>query len=408
MQSDPASVLPRPLPNLLITPFDEEGEGARFLIEVANGSFVVNRRMRFLIEALVQHSSMASFKLHLENSLGETVSEDEVSATIARLPQSLFEDAANEPKKSPFHFSCQLLSAKTVQQIAHTMRLLYTPSVMAMIVVVFLLELPWLIQGLPRGLDFNLLPADLPLFVLGMCAAALLHETGHAAACVWSGVRPGEIGFGLYLIFPAFYADVTKAWRLSRNRRALVDLGGIYFQLILITALIPVAHFSENADWLFSFIIYNFYVIFHNLNPIFKMDGYWLFSDLAGVPNLHRRTWSVFRHIVLGQNVSIPNSFWGEARRPLIYGYAFAILSYAAFIIATLPRWCAVQLTPYPAIAVAHFHSIVNAYTDANYFDMSLAISSLACASFMPILICTLPVLWILKGSKFLLSLKTT
>ena len=47
----------------------------------------------------------------------------------------------------------------------------------------------------------------------------------------------GNIGFALYFIYPAFYTDVTKVWRLPRLKRAVVDLGGIYFQAILFVVL---------------------------------------------------------------------------------------------------------------------------------------------------------------------------
>ena len=32
-----------------------------------------------------------------------------------------------------------------------------------------------------------------------------------------------------------------------------------------------------------------FLIMIQNLNPVFKLDGYWLFSDLSGLTNLHDR-----------------------------------------------------------------------------------------------------------------------
>ena len=47
--------LPRPLEGLLITPVDGGGQAvARYLVETGGGSFVVNHRMRCLIEALAR------------------------------------------------------------------------------------------------------------------------------------------------------------------------------------------------------------------------------------------------------------------------------------------------------------------------------------------------------------------
>ena len=67
----------------------------------------------------------------------------------------------------------------------------------------------------------------LALYAL-LTLAAVLHELGHAAACRYGGARPGRIGYGVYLVFPAFYTDVTTH-RLGRAGRARTDLGGLYF-----------------------------------------------------------------------------------------------------------------------------------------------------------------------------------
>ncbi len=44
----------------------------------------------------------------------------------------------------------------------------------------------------------------------------MIHEMGHAAAGRRFGIKPKEIGAGLYLIFPVLYTDVTEVWRLSK------------------------------------------------------------------------------------------------------------------------------------------------------------------------------------------------
>ena len=63
-----------------------------------------------------------------------------------------------------------------------------------------------------------------PVFLLGLLAiltaGGLIHETGHAAACHYGGARPGVIGVGVYLVFPAFFTNVTDSYRLGRAGRA--------------------------------------------------------------------------------------------------------------------------------------------------------------------------------------------
>src|SRR6185437_4129760 len=54
-----------------------------------------------------------------------------------------------------------------------------------------------------------------PLLVLAVFAITLVsagfHEFGHAAAARYGGATPGAMGAGLYLIWPAFYTDVTDS-----------------------------------------------------------------------------------------------------------------------------------------------------------------------------------------------------
>ena len=42
------------------------------------------------------------------------------------------------------------------------------------------------------------------------------------------------MGAGLYLVWPAFYTDVTDSYRLDRGGRIRTDLGGLYFNAIVV------------------------------------------------------------------------------------------------------------------------------------------------------------------------------
>ena len=47
--------------------------------------------------------------------------------------------------------------------------------------------------------------------------SAAFHECGHATACTVGGAEPGRMGAGIYVAWPAFYTDVTDAYRLDRR-----------------------------------------------------------------------------------------------------------------------------------------------------------------------------------------------
>lgn len=125
-------------------------------------------------------------------------------------------------------------------------------------------------------------PAHVTGSVFLILLSLVLHEIGHSSALAYYGERPGRIGFGFYLVFPAFFADVSRAWSLPRYQRAVVDIAGIFFQLAVNACFISLSLLFE-LDWMAFPIIFNFYLIFYALNPVFKFDGRWLFTDLLGL-----------------------------------------------------------------------------------------------------------------------------
>jgi putative peptide zinc metalloprotease protein len=122
-----------------------------------------------------------------------------------------------------------------------------------------------------------------------MLVVALWHELGHAAASARYDSQPGDIGFGVYFIMPVFYSDVTRIWKLPRHQRVMVDLGGIYFQSFVMLAIYLTGVFLHNQYITFAVLMISLRMAF-NLNPFIKMDGYWVLSDLIGIPNLQETT----------------------------------------------------------------------------------------------------------------------
>ena len=131
------------------------------------------------------------------------------------------------------------------------------------------------------------------LFFLIIIGFLVFHELGHAAASHHFGVPPGKIGFGIYFIFPAFYTDLTAVWSLDKKQRVVINLGGIYFQLlinlVLIALLIVYQHDEVLAYFLKKAILLNCIVSLYNLNPFFRFDGYWIYSDYFDIPNLRKQ-----------------------------------------------------------------------------------------------------------------------
>lgn len=136
----------------------------------------------------------------------------------------------------------------------------------------------------------------LPLFGAVVVSAAF-HEVGHAAACRYGGAVPGKMGCGLYLAWPAFYTDVTDAYRLSRRARLRTDLGGVYFNVIVVVATVA-AYLATGFEPLLLLVIVMHLEIAHQLLPIVRLDGYYVVADLTGVPDLFNRIGPILRSML--------------------------------------------------------------------------------------------------------------
>ena len=148
----------------------------------------------------------------------------------------------------------------------------------------------WLfaVHGLGAGVQQVLRnPVDL-LVVLGLSvAAAAFHECGHAAGCRYGGARPGRIGVGIYLVWPSFFTNVTDSYRLSRAGLR-TGLGGLYFNAIFMLALAGL--YAATSDQLLLLVIaFTHLEMLEQLLPFVRFDGYFILTDLVGVPDLFAR-----------------------------------------------------------------------------------------------------------------------
>ncbi|MDQ4070658.1 MAG: hypothetical protein M3203_14475, partial [Actinomycetota bacterium] len=131
-----------------------------------------------------------------------------------------------------------------------------------------------------------------PGFILLVLALVIIsagwHEFGHAAGCAYGGAKPGAMGAGIYIAYPAFYTDVTDSYRLDRRGKLRTDLAGVYFNglfILLTAALYGVTGFEP----LLLVIVFQHIEAVHQLLPFLRLDGYYVLADATGVPDLFSR-----------------------------------------------------------------------------------------------------------------------
>ena len=149
------------------------------------------------------------------------------------------------------------------------------------------------------------------VFALAVASAGF-HELGHAAACRYGGATPGGMGMGMYLVCPAFYTDVTDAYRLPRRDRLRVDLGGLYFNAVV--AVITMAVWLVwRVDALLLLIALQVLQMVKQLSPVIRADGYHILSDATGIPDLYSHMGPTLRRL-LPRHRREPSALTGKAR----------------------------------------------------------------------------------------------
>lgn len=121
--------------------------------------------------------------------------------------------------------------------------------------------------------------ADGILVVFLVILSSLIHELGHSFSAMAAGIGLRPIGFSVYLVYPVFYTNVSGIEKVPLADRALIDCGGFIFQgvfllfLLLAYSITSNPGFAEAVRWILV-------IIFFNLNPLFRTDGYWLYKDI--------------------------------------------------------------------------------------------------------------------------------
>jgi putative peptide zinc metalloprotease protein len=151
----------------------------------------------------------------------------------------------------------------------------------------------------------------------------VLHEAGHAASAAKAGAPPREAGITLLYFAPLAYVDLSATWRLSsRTARIITALAGVYVELLVAAVALlawrfttdPVAHW-----WLANIVLLSgVNTLLFNLNPLARLDGYFVLADLCDEPNLgprgradlHRR----LLRVLFGPHAI---AWTGPAREPL-------------------------------------------------------------------------------------------
>jgi putative peptide zinc metalloprotease protein len=185
-------------------------------------------------------------------------------------------------------FRAKVVPQRAVAALTTVFRPLFFGPVVLLVVGAFLALDVWLfgIHGISQSLRHVIYQPALVLMLLGgVVVATAWHEIGHATACRYGGAKPGVMGVGIYIVWPAFYTDITDAYRLDKKGRLRTDLGGMYFNAIFALGVAG-AYAATHFEPLLLLIVLQTFTIVQQSLPFLRLDGYYIISDLTGVPDI--------------------------------------------------------------------------------------------------------------------------
>lgn len=211
----------------------------------------------------------------------------------------------------------RLVSAERTNRVIRPFLWLFRPPVAVLVILAFAGISVWALleHGMSQPIESAMADPALLLVLIGLIvASAAFHELGHAAACRYGGATPGVMGAAVYLIWPAFYTDVTDSYRLGRAARLRTDLGGLYFNAVFTVAAGGV-YAVTGAEALLVLVPVQLLQMVRQLVPLVRFDGYHILADLVGVPDLFSRIRPTLRRALPWHRSDQPNPLrpWAQA-----------------------------------------------------------------------------------------------
>lgn len=208
----------------------------------------------------------------------------------------------------------------------------------SVLVAAILSILNWKSLFVSLGTLFSLY--SIPLIIIVLFATMTIHEFAHGLTLKHFSGKVEEMGLMFLYFLPAFYCNVSDAWMLKKRERIWVTLAGGYVQIFL-WALATIAwrllapETLASRVCLITIAVTGIQTIF-NLNPLIRMDGYYLLSDYIGVPNLRKKAWTYLKEKFISAvtgTASGSNQRLSSKERRLFFYYGTASFLFTAALI---------------------------------------------------------------------------
>jgi len=154
----------------------------------------------------------------------------------------------------------------------------------------------------------------------GFFLSTFVHEFSHGATLVGFGGTSSRLGLMLFYFTPAFFCDVTDAWRITPRQRVKVALAGIQAQALIGSLSIIIGE-TAATSWATEFMMFGVvqyaYAVLDAI-PLVKLDGYVALAGYLDRPNLRTITMGRFYDTI----VDLLNGRHSQRDNDLSFGWA--------------------------------------------------------------------------------------
>jgi len=189
--------------------------------------------------------------------------------------------------------------------------------------------------------------ADLAEFWLLFCGLGFFHESAHGLTCKHFGGGVHSMGFMLVYLSPAFFCDVGELFVYAGKwPRVAAIIAGIWVELMFCSVASIVWWGTPAGSPIHDFaykimLITGVAVVLMNLNPLIKLDGYYLFGELIGISTIKESSteylsnWT--KRNLFRMPVEVP--YLRSRRRWLFVGYALLSGFYSYVVLFAVVRF---------------------------------------------------------------------
>jgi putative peptide zinc metalloprotease protein len=158
-----------------------------------------------------------------------------------------------------------------------------------------------------------------------------VHETAHGMTCKHYGGESHKMGAFLMYLMPGVFCDVTQIYVYgNRWQRVATLFAGVWSEIIICTWVTILWWLTAPGTWIHD-VAYKFilsggiFVVIINLNPLARMDGYYIFCELTRHFDLKGQSTSLLSNTVRKYIFRMPAtvSVLPWKRRLFFLGYGF-------------------------------------------------------------------------------------